>query len=68
MNYLYRQYGNSTVNEEMVHDLVMFLHELQREIEKYEWWPMMGLEKDASYIYWKEIGSQIRASKTYQLR
>lgn len=59
LNWIHRQYGKKITNDEMIHTLAMFVLEPQRWIEKYEWRPMTQLEKDATYIYWKEIGNRM---------
>jgi len=39
--------------------LAMFVLEPQRWIERYEWRPMIELEKVAAFIYWKEVGNRM---------
>ena len=59
LNWIHRRYGNRITNDEMIHTLAMFVLEPQRWIDRYEWRPMTNLEKNASYIYWKEIGNRM---------
>lgn len=59
LNWIHGRYGSKITNDEMIHTLAMFVLEPQRWIEKYEWRPMTALEKDAVYIYWKEIGNRM---------
>lgn len=59
LNWIHRQYSSKITNDEMIHTLAMFVLEPQRWIETYEWRPMTSLEKDATYIYWKEIGNRM---------
>jgi hypothetical protein len=43
----------------MIYTLAILVLKPQRCIERYEWRAMTDLEKDASYIYWKEIGNRM---------
>ncbi|CAF1146825.1 unnamed protein product [Adineta ricciae] len=56
MNYLHGLYGNRISNDDMLYTLSLFILEPIRWIEKYEWRSLVSIEKEARFVYYKEVG------------
>lgn len=55
MNWIHRQYGTRIRNEDMIHTLALFVLEPLRWIDRFEWRPLLQVERVAVFVYWREI-------------
>ncbi|CAF3845583.1 unnamed protein product [Rotaria magnacalcarata] len=59
INYLHNLYRCSITNDDMLYTLSIFIYEPVRWSELYDWRPLEPIEKEARYIFWKEIGERM---------
>ncbi|KAL2787359.1 hypothetical protein BJX66DRAFT_286356 [Aspergillus keveii] len=59
MNWIHRQYGNKITNEDMIHTFALFVLEPLRWIERFEWRPLLQVERVAVFVYWREIAMRM---------
>jgi hypothetical protein len=59
MNWIHRQYGNRIRNDDMIHTLALFVLEPLRWIDRYEWRPLLQVERVAVFVYWREIAMRM---------
>lgn len=59
MNWIHRQYGNRIRNDDMIHTLALFVLEPLRWIDRYEWRPLLQVERVAIFVYWREIAMRM---------
>lgn len=55
MNWIHRQYGTRIRNDDMIHTLALFVLEPLRWIDRFEWRPLLQVERVAVFVYWREI-------------
>ena len=59
MNWIHRQYGNRIRNDDMIHTLALFVLEPLRWIDRFEWRPLLQVERVALFVYWREIAMRM---------
>ncbi|KAL4884180.1 hypothetical protein BJY04DRAFT_225985 [Aspergillus karnatakaensis] len=57
MNWIHRQYQdkNQISNIDMIHTFALFVLEPLRWIDRFEWRPLLHIERVAVFVYWREI-------------
>lgn len=60
MNYLHNLYKKSISNDDMLYTLSIFIYEPIRWCKKYDWRPLEPVEKQARFVFWREIGERMK--------
>ncbi|KAI6082259.1 hypothetical protein F4821DRAFT_218786 [Hypoxylon rubiginosum] len=59
LNWLHARYAARIVPGDYVHTMALFVLEPSRWIDRYDWRPLVPLEKVAYFVYWKELARRM---------
>ncbi|KAL4933088.1 uncharacterized protein BDV17DRAFT_287444 [Aspergillus undulatus] len=59
LNWIHRQYGARITNEEMIHTMSLNVLGPLKWIDRFEWRPLLEVERVAVFLYWKEVAMRM---------